>query len=270
MKRLMAVLAIACMVLPLTVRAEDDDGDSEELYASLDLPVLSAYTWRGQVYNDEAVFEPSLTVGKGGFSINVWGNYNFTDKFSEETENEVSEVDFTLDYSHDTGPVTLSAGYVEYLFPHQVTDGEVLDNARIIPAQAVHGTREVYASVAPNECPLNSVLTVYYDFDEVDGAYATISFSRSVGITEEVSADVGFSSGFANSDYNEFYFGVDDDALNDGNVSLSLPISCCENVTVTPAVEYTWLWDNDIEDGAEAIYGEKDSVVGSLTVTYDF
>jgi outer membrane scaffolding protein for murein synthesis (MipA/OmpV family) len=35
----------------------------------LDAPVLSAYVWRGQVLNNEAVLQPSLTMTKGAFSL---------------------------------------------------------------------------------------------------------------------------------------------------------------------------------------------------------
>ena len=43
-----------------------------------------------------------------------------------------------------------------------------------------------------------------------------------------------------------------------------------ENLTVKPAVSYVYLPDADIRDAAEAVYGEDDAVVGSVTASYAF
>jgi hypothetical protein len=43
--------------------------------AELSVDALSRYVWRGQVLNDDASLQPSLTVDAGhGFSLNVWGS----------------------------------------------------------------------------------------------------------------------------------------------------------------------------------------------------
>ena len=66
------------------------------------------------------------------------------------------------------------------------------------------------------------------------------------------------------------YFGVEDAALNDLTVGLALPVKVLENLTVKPAVSYVYLPDADIRDAAEAVYGEDDAVVGSVTASYAF
>ena len=79
------------------------------------------------------------------------------------------------------------------------------------------------------------------------------------------------SAGYADKDWNSFYFGGDQDSAPvDGNVSLSIPISVCENATLTPGVQYTMLLDNDIEDGAEGIYFDTEQVIGSIKASYVF
>ena len=78
------------------------------------------------------------------------------------------------------------------------------------------------------------------------------------------------SVGYASADYNSFYFGTDDDALNDANIGLTVPFTVTESLTITPGVQYTWLLDNDIEDGAEGLYKDTEQVVGSIKASYAF
>lgn len=227
----------------------------EGLSASLDIPVLSAYVWRGQVLNDELVAQPSATITKGGFSLNYWQNFALTDNQTGDSA-EFTEHDITVSYAIACPLVegaTLTLGLINYDFPNS----EAAD------------TREAYLSYAL-PCVLSPTLAVYYDFNEVDDFYANLGISHGIEIADALTLNAAASIGYAGKDYNEFYFGTDDDALNDVNVSLKLPIKLCEAATLTPGVAYTALLDSDIEDGADATYGEKDAVVGSLTLGVAF
>jgi hypothetical protein len=70
---------------------------------ALDVPVLSAYVWRGQVLVDDPVVQPTFTVAKGGFSINWWGNFNLDDNATGD-DFEFSEHDITLSYAAPPAP----------------------------------------------------------------------------------------------------------------------------------------------------------------------
>lgn len=223
--------------------------------ASLDIPVLSTYVWRGQVLNDEAVLQPSATITKGGFSLNYWQNFALTDNQTGDSA-EFTEHDITVSYALACPLVegaTLTLGLINYDFPNS----ELAD------------TREVYASYAI-PCVLAPTLSVYYDFNEVDDFYANLGISHGFELTDALTLNAAASVGYAGKDYNDVYFGTDDDALNDVNVSLKLPIKLCEAATLTPGVAYTSLLDSDIEDGADVLYGEKDAVVGSLSLLIGF
>ena len=226
----------------------------------LDVPVLSAYAWRGQVLNDKVVVQPSLTAGKSGFAINTWANYNA----NGPCEGEVSEIDLTASYSKSVGPVALGAGAVLYTFPNQtlaVEDGE---------DTAYPGTVEVYVSAGLPDAPLAPTLTVYRDVDAIDGTYGVLAASHSFALGEMVSLGLSASLGAADADYNAGYFGVDDAALNDLTAGVSLPIALTENLTVKPAISYVYLPDSDIRAGAEALYLDKDAFVGSVTLSCAF
>ena len=79
-----------------------------ETSVAVDVPVVSAYVWRGQVLNDEAVAQPGLTGGIGGFSVNAWSSMDLTD--NQDSSGEFDEMDWTVSYSKTVGKFELGAG----------------------------------------------------------------------------------------------------------------------------------------------------------------
>jgi hypothetical protein len=236
-------LAAGIVAAGLTARGADVEAD---------LPVLSAYVWRGQVLNDETVVQPALNIESGGFGLNVWGNYNTTDNVGDR---DFNEIDLTVSYGLQLGPVELGGGVIEYLFPN--TDYE--------------STREVYLSASLPDAPVVPCLSVYRDVEEADGFYATLGLSKEYAFNEEkTTLGLSASLGGGDQDYNDFYFGVKDDALNDVTVGASLAHAFTDAVTLTPGVLYSSLVDSDIRDGARELYGKSDELVGSLTLTVTF
>ena len=74
--------------------------------------VNSAYVWRGITFNDGFVVQPSVDVTAGNFGFNVWGNIDGDDYDDTLDSGEFSEVDLTLTYAIEAGPVGLTAGYI--------------------------------------------------------------------------------------------------------------------------------------------------------------
>lgn len=263
-KKVIAGLVAGLCAAPGALLAADEPAG---VAASLDVPVLSAYVWRGQVLNDEAVVQPSMTVSKAGFTFNYWQNFNLTDATTGD-EFEFSEHDVTLSYAF-TCPLTgagITLGIVNYDFPNQSIKDEHEEHVSL-----VNDTREAYLSIGFGDLPLAPTLAVYYDFKEADGFYGNLGISHGFElVADKASLSLGASVGAGSSEYNSFYFGTDDDALNDGNLSASLPIKLSETVTITPGVQYTMLLDSDIEDAAEALYKDKEQLVGSLKASIAF
>ncbi|MFH0908865.1 MAG: hypothetical protein V1929_08890 [bacterium] len=273
MKNAMTNIGVAFAVAAIlaatpVVSAAEDAADAAPLSASLDLPILSAYVWRGQVLNDEAVIQPSFTVSKGGFSLNYWESFNLTDAVTGDAY-EFSEHDIALSYSA-LCPLTganLTLGVVNYDFPNQsIPVGDVHEGH----SSLVNDTREAYFVATFEKCPVTPSLYVYYDFKEADSFYLTLGFSHTFTLNDEVGLGMAFSSGWADKRYNEFYFDVNDSTFEDGNVTLSLPIKAGDSLLITPAVQYTWLWDSDLKDAADVQYKDKDQVVASLKAVYTF
>jgi len=228
---------------------------------SLDLPVASAYVWRGQVLNDETVVQPALNLTSGGFGLNVWGNYNLTDAVTGVAD--FSEIDLTVSYGARLGPVGLGAGLIEYLFPNTTLATD--EGGAAYPA-----TRELYLSLSLPDLPVVPALNLYRDIDDADGFYGALSLAYSRELPAALTLSLGALLGAGDSSYNRYYFGVHRTALNDASLTASLAYAPTSRLTVTPGIQYSWLPDRDIRDAADALYKDDRQFLGSLKIAYTF
>lgn len=238
--------------------------EEEALSAEIDLPIRSAYVWRGQVLNDEAVFQPELALEKYGVGVGVWLNQNLTD--ATDRAGEWDEVDLTLYYTRDLGPINLTAGITEYLFPNQSKPLLVDPEAGLVSGGgALPSTREIFLALTPAESlewGVQPTLTVNADLGEVEGGYAALALAhgRELGGVE---VEGTASLGVADADYNAFYFGVDETAMNDLTVGLTVAQGLNAVWTLSGGVEYTVLCDGAIRDAADELYGHRDAWIFS-------
>lgn len=171
-----------------------------ELTVDYDLAFASAYVWRGYTFTDGAVFQPSVNIGHdSGFNFNVWGNLDIDDY--NGLSGEFQEVDLTLSYGWGGDNVSAEVGYIEYLFPNLVG----------------LGTREVYFNVG-FDVALSPSITVYYDFDEIEGYYANFAISHGGDLGGgDWSYSIDLSAGYSSSE-----FSGADSGFSDGNISFTL------------------------------------------------
>jgi len=81
-----------------------------------------------------------------------------------------------------------------------------------------------------------------------------------------VGVEAGLTLGYGSDAHNEFIYGADDDGFSDLSLSLSLPFSIGDNVTVSPGISGRFLLDDDIHDAAS----EPDGVMGTLSISFGF
>lgn len=254
----LAAAIAAALGAPATVEAGETSAGAEAA-------LMSAYVWRGQVLNDEPVVQPAVTVGAAGFALNFWGNLNLTDNVN--ASGEFSEVDITLSYAPSL-PIdawSLDMGVSHYTFPNTIVETEA-------GAEAAADTTELYAGVS-REGVITPSLTVYYDFNQVDGFYLVGSLSYAAPLErlhEALSLELEFATGYGDGDYNQAYFGIDSSKVNDGLVSATLGYAANENLSLSGILAYSWFWDAGIRDAASEIYFDKDQVFGGVLVSYGF
>jgi hypothetical protein len=216
----------------------------------------SKYVWRGQNLVDDWVMQPGATMGFGDFTVGVWGNVDMTNENEEEWN--FTEVDYIFDYSNSlTDAIGYSLGYIYYQFP-----------------QASGDTYEFYGGLN-FETFLSPSITWYYDADEVSGSYVAFGLGHSIkklapGFSEDspIGLDIGLNIGWADSNYNDYYWGVDDSGFNDLTLSVGLPMELC-GWSVTPSVSYVTLLDSDIRE-SDAYDSSSDYIYAGISLGISF
>jgi hypothetical protein len=251
MARAKVLWCATAMVLGMAAAGSAEDDVSIGVTADF----FSKYIWRGQNVVDDWVFQPSASVGYKGLTGSVWGNMDLHGDWVDD--GEFSEVDYVLDYT-GTFPGQQKLGYslgvIYYDFPNTPWDA----------------TTEVYGALTA-AMALSPALRWYYDMDEADGSYIQLAVGHTIEkVTqwrEDCYCDVqlGASVAYATDNYNDFYFGVGDAALNDLTLSIALPI-CVDKLTIKPSINYSMMIDDDIR----AATGKSDNLWGGISAALSF
>jgi hypothetical protein len=221
-------------------------------YASVDASVMSLYLWRGMRVVDDPVFQPSVTLGYGGLSVNLWANQDLGDANSRS--GEFTELDYTVDYRFSYGKAAISLGVVTYDFPTYQADA----------------TTEIYA-VLGLDLPASPSITVYRDVDEVEGTYVSLGVGHSLPIGAwNTSLDLSASAGIGSGEHNEFYYGNDDTAFTDFYLGASMPFALGQCFSITPSVAYNGIVSGDIRDIYDTAGTDTDHFVVGITLSASF
>lgn len=215
------------------------------------------YIWRGQNLNNSTVSQPGVSITYGGLTGSVWGNLDMTD--SNDNSGEFTEYDFSLDYSvavPGAEGLGFSIGAIQYNFPSVNND-----------------TLELYWGFSLDVL-LSPSITVYHDVDEANGTYVTFGVGHTFEKVFELSPDMpvalelGASVGWADSGFNEDYWGVDNSKMNDLTLSMALPFEML-GWTVSPSVNYVTLLSDSIR--STDVYAQKsDYVFAGLSLSKSF
>jgi len=215
------------------------------------------YIWRGQNLSDDPVFQPGLSASYKGLTAAIWGSLETTS--INDNSGEFTEWDYSLDYSGDFPElkgVGYSVGLINYHFPSVAGD-----------------TTEFYWGLN-FDLPLSPSITVYHDIDEVKGTYASFGLSHSVDKIAELTPDmpvgmeISASLGFGGSSYNESYWGVKKDKLNDLAISISFPTEIA-GWTLSPSLNYVTLLSDSIR-ASDSFSSESDYFFVGISLSKSF
>jgi hypothetical protein len=217
---------------------------------------MSNYVWRGQKLSNSWVVQPSVGITYGVFGANIWGNYDSDLKSDEGNgHGEFTETDFTLSYTRSVDKWTLGVGYIYY----------ALNNA--------NDTQEFYVSTA-YDMLLKPSLTIYYDFDEGDGAFILASIGHSFEVAKDTDLNIG---GSASYNINNKVMGLDKDGKDFSNfynaeLSSSLNIPVWKVLSITPKIAYSFPLSNDAKEAIKKISydGDKDIFYGGINISLSF
>lgn len=279
MKKVIALLILASLAaIPLAAAAAEAN-----VYAD----VLSAYVYRGQVGNDEAVFQPGLDVtGPLGLAFNFWSSMNLTDNESAwypDTAGEFGELNLGLSWSlPGEGPLSLTVGGLYFVYPQDASEiaieedgAAILDengNATISKAPA-DGGYEVFVEVAAEGVLLSPTVKFCHDLDNTDDWIVQFSIGHSLALTDGLSLDLGAAIGYAGKYYVEDnYASATGSAFTHAQFDAGLTYALSETLSLGLKASYSSLIDSDIRDDVDAsgIYPETDIFFGGVSASYSF
>ena len=136
----------------------------------------------------------------------------------------------------------ITGGYIEYIF-----------NGQTIP-----NTREVFATVSlaqPKAFLLNPTFSTYYDFGNADGFYLVAGLNHSFVLNQRASVVIDSALGYGTANYNKWYFGVDNNRLNDWSSGLTWNYAISSKFTFSCGVRYGIMVNEEIRQGAFDIFG---------------
>ncbi|MBT8045791.1 MAG: MipA/OmpV family protein [Pontiella sp.] len=223
--------------------------------------LVSAYVWRGQVYNSDAVIQPQITISQYDFSFNVWANYDLK-KNVAGISSDFSELALSLAY---TLPVNLNemeitVGAINYTYPNSLTES----TTEFFASAVVLSYADYFIPSA----------TLFGDIDEVRGSYILLDVVAPYQVSDYLAVEGGVSAGYGNTAYNDAYFpnaaGDQDAGFNDYNFYVNAAYDIYENVTLSANVTYTFLEGGSIRRAADANYEAKQKLWGGVNVIYDF
>ncbi len=235
-KKIMTSLICGSLTLGASTLAAAEETKPE---ADLTVGLYNQYVWRGWTFSEDSmVIQPSMTVAYKGFGFN-WCNLDTEqyDPTASETNNW-NETDLTLSYDWSMAGLDFGVGYIYY----------ALDNA--------DDSQEVYAAVS-KDMLLTPTLTIYRDYDSFPGWYITADISYSLPLSPSMSLDLGAKASYLMADEATTYADPSDpnDEFSnffDGVLSVALPISVGEYLTITPEAYCSFALSNDAEDLLEA------------------
>ncbi len=243
--RLLIAVVLSGLVLPLATGFAQDDAEEghgpaerseNDWSVTLDASFNTKYVWRGINLVDDPVFQPSVSLSYRGFNAYAWANQEMTNINGKA--NDVTEVDFGLEYAWTWEKVNFLAGAMLCDFPNT----------------HMTNTMELYLGVEYATL-LSPTVTIYRDVDEADGTYVNLSIGHTFedvwkpSETAGMSVDLGASVGYGDANHNSFCFGSDKPGFVDATISASLPFALGEHWSLTPSLNYSALLDRDNRNG---------------------
>lgn len=276
MKKLSLLIA-AVMAFAATAAIADDAAadaaaadEQSSIEASLSADILSAYVSRGQVWNDEFVFQPNFWVGLPyGLEFNLWGTMDLTDSDGScypDSGMKWSEFDLEPIINLPIPGVDVALGAIYFAYPLDV------DN-----------DHDVYVTVS-KKVAVNDDFTVKPSLKfehrcaHSDDWFIIAKVSPKYALTEKLSLGADVEVGYAGADYVGGSYGSKNKAaFSHAQAVASLSYALTDKLSAAVKGGYSTILDSDMRDDMRARdeegkkpYPQIDIGFGGLFFNYDF
>ncbi|MEN6521353.1 MAG: TorF family putative porin [Armatimonadota bacterium] len=275
--RLVCLTAVICLLSVSAAFAQEPELPSTGLSTSVDLGYVSQYIWRGIPLNTDPAFQPSITISHpSGLSFNLWGSMDTTNIAGKS--GDLTEADYTLNYAWETKGREMNAGVSCYTYPN-TTDS---------------GTSEIFMSMCFGGT-LAATLSANYDIDEADGYYLTLGVGHDCATAWKKAPKLGLSAkvSYGSDKFVKYYYNgysemnksrsaktaikpgyympqVNKSAFTDVILSVSMPYTMKNGMTLAPNVNYTMIIDSDIKDVMKAAREDRNNFFAGVTLSTSF
>lgn len=250
--------------------------------ATLEAAVWSKYLFRGQVFSDGPVFQPSLTLtAPAGFSFNTWLNVDLDDANASpdnDTRWYATEVDVTAAWTPTAAPAWLTprVGATAYVVsePREAagSTAEIWAELRCDPSASDKGRGGIWPTLFGG---------VYGEVLEYDGAYACVGLEKNLSPAEPLTLFLAATIGYGGRRYNRFFFSlagtesaetptVDRGCWNDATARAELSWRIGPSVSVAAMGLYQVLVEDPVRAAARVKYGDYEWWVVGLKVVWAF
>jgi hypothetical protein len=220
------ILVIVCIGIFKPAFAQEE---SESLFSyGAEASIQNKYVWRGLVYNEGTILQPSAWLSKDNFTAQVWGNWTLHDTNGNPAMNEI---DYYLWYDFPLGDLTITPIIMYYTYPNQdaLSTGEIGIGAAYALDKFEFGT------------------TANLDFKEASGALSVEhSVKYETGLSELSTFSAFAALGWADKKFNNYYIGTEKAALNYLQLNFSLSYAVSEEVSIKPFAAYYKILDSEI------------------------
>lgn len=267
---MVAVLAVGTAIAQNDVVMVEQGGpDASRPEVTLEAALVSSHVWRGQVQNNDFVFQPQMSVSQYGVSINVWANLDMGKSYNG-TQGDISEVDLSLAYTLplDINDVAFDIGLINYHFTGNGDTGTATPSTTELFARATILSWDDYV------VPFIPSATFFGDIDQVDGTYILFDVAFPYEISEYLAVEGGVSAGWGNTRYNDAYWNTatsptHNEGWNDYNFYGRASYELMDGLTAAAMVQYT-LVEGSLDDEAEELYEADNKFFGGVSIAYDF
>lgn len=147
-----------------------------QLYVGADATYSNRYVWRGLTRTSHKVIQPgtfvSVATGQSFMTLGAWASVEpLTSRAGQLSDTGVDEwgwgeFNYWLEYQRGFGLLDAAIGWTGYVFDNEAAAGGRTSD---------FNTGEVYGRLHLRTRPVSGKLAVWYDVDNVDGAYVETS-----------------------------------------------------------------------------------------------
>lgn len=231
-----------CMVLVACVTASFCEEQVEETIVTTRTGVLSKYLDRSVLRNADPVVVSDVRVDHKNFGLELKGimdttNYN-------DNSWEFTKIELQFDYTFHFNKLATQVGLVYFTYPSSNGRSEKSTEEAFIKSSYDVGYN------------LTPYVKMSYDLDEANGLYTEVGAEHVLDISDKVKfgpitstkVKSHASIGYASNNYNDYYFGHDDNNFDIAKIGTGVEFGIGKMWTVTPDVEYYYMLDKTIDN----------------------